>query len=76
MLTRGQQVVNMIALYLVLVFGWPGAPGEWVIWSWALLIAFGNHSPEWPEWHDLSAFFCHFLVDDQVLVEPDLGVRR
>ena len=39
-------------------------------------MAFGNHGPDKPEWHDHSGFFSHFLVDDQVLVEPDLGVRR
>ena len=66
----------MLALYLVLVFGFLGAPGEWVVWAWALTVAVGSHGPASPEWHDLSAFFCHFLVDDQVLVEPDLGVRR
>ena len=64
-LLRGSaRVVNLLALYLVLVFGFLGAPGEWVVWAWALARAFNNHSPEMPEWHDVSAFFCHFLVDD------------
>ena len=58
------RIVNLLALYLVLVFGFLGAPGEWVVWAWALAGAFNNHSPEAPEWHDVSAFFCHFLVDD------------
>ena len=65
----------MMALYLVLIFGWVGSPGEWVVWSWALMSAFGSRGPAEPERHDLSSFFCHFLVDDQILAEPDLGVR-
>ena len=75
-LVRGAKVVNLMALYLVLVFGWLGSPGEWVVWSWGLSAAFGSHGPANPDWHDMSAFFCHFLVDDQVLVEADLGRRR
>ncbi len=47
-LQRGAKIVNMIALYLVLVFGWLGAPGEWVVWSWALTVAFGSHGPASP----------------------------
>ena len=76
-LLRGcQKVANLVALYLVLVFGFLGSPGEWVVWSWALAQAFNSHAPQDAVWHDLSLFFCHFLVDDQVLVEPDLGRRR
>ena len=69
-------MANLLALYLVLVFGFLGSPGEWVVWAWVLAQAFNNHSPADPEWHDLSAFFRHFLLDDQVLVEADLGRRR
>ena len=64
-LKRGaQKVVNLMALYLVLVFGFLGSPGEWVVWSWVLARGFNNHSPEDADWHDGSSFFCHFLVDD------------
>ena len=74
--SKRARIVNLLALYLVLVFGFFGAPGEWVVWAWGLNIAFGNHGPARPEWHDGSSFFSHFLVNDQVLVEPDLGIRR
>ena len=46
-LTRGvQKVANLMAMYLVLVFGFLGSPGEWVVWSWALAQAFNTHSRE------------------------------
>ena len=72
-LQRAGRVVNLLALYLVLVFGFLGAPGEWVVWAWTLARAFNSHAPEDPDWKDDPLFFCHFLVDDQFLVEPDLG---
>ena len=63
------------ALYLVMVFGWSGAPGEWMAFAWAMKLlhaAFG--SPD-PLWDDAPAFSSAFLMDDQVLVEPDIGRR-
>ncbi len=49
LLRDGQRVVNLLALYLVLVFWFLGSPGEWVVWSWALARAFNSHSPEDPD---------------------------
>ena len=46
------------------------------MWAWALQQAFARYQPPDTDWHDESVFFSHFLVDDQVLVEPALGVRR
>ena len=25
---------RLVAIYLVLTFGWTGSPGEWIIWVW------------------------------------------
>ena len=51
-LMRGsRKVANMLALYLVLVFGFLGSPGEWVVWAWALAAAFDSFAPENPDWH-------------------------
>ena len=69
-------MVNVITLYLLLVFGFQGSPGEWMVWAWTLATAFNRHAPEDPDWNDDSLFFFHFLVDDQVLVEPDIGWCR
>ena len=31
--------------------------------------------PEHPEWNDSVAFSSFYLMDDQVLVEPDVGTK-
>ena len=67
---------DILAIYLLLVFGWAGSPGEWVVWAWLLQEAHAAFWPEDPLWNGSSGFFSHFLVDDQILVEPDLGCRR
>ena len=25
---------RLVAIYLVLTFGWTGSPGEWMVWAW------------------------------------------
>ena len=40
----GQKVVNLMAMHVVLVFGFLGSPGEWVVWAWALAQAFNTHT--------------------------------
>ena len=74
-LLRGaRKVANMLALYLVLVFGFLGSPGEWVVWSWALKEAHARAKPEKPLWNGEECFDSSYLVDDQALLEP--GVAR
>ena len=69
------RIDGVTAMFLVLLFGWGGSPGEWVPWPWALQQAHGRAAPRDHLWSDRSCFESHFLVDDQVLVEPRLGLR-
>ena len=65
----------LITVYLVLTFGWTGAPGEWMIWAWIIKLLHASWGPADPRWDDLPAFHSQFLMDDQILVEPDVGTR-
>ena len=69
------RIDGVTAMFLVLPFGWGGSPGEWVPWPWALHQAHGRAAPRDHLWSDRSCFESHFLVDDQVPVEPRLGLR-
>ena len=64
------------ALYLSLTFGWRGAPGCYMIYAWVIREAHAHHRPSDPQWEDEVNFHSLTLMDDQVLVEPDLGLRR
>eukprot|EP00971_Amphidinium_carterae_P317263 6307466-Amphidinium_carterae.1 len=66
---------DVYAIYLVLTFGWIGSPGQWQPWGWAVKWHHEAHIPPDPHWHDEVAFSSRFLMDDGVLVEPDVGYR-
>eukprot|EP00971_Amphidinium_carterae_P286852 5695020-Amphidinium_carterae.1 len=66
---------NILAISMVLVFGWVGAPGQYMAWAWALKLHHAAHQPPYPEVHDSPAYSSKVLMDDCVLVEPDLGMR-
>ena len=66
---------SITVLYLTMVFGWTGAPGEWAVWGRGVQDLHQAHAPPQPEFHDLVAYASEVLVDDGVLVEPLLGVR-
>ena len=63
------------AVYWVLPFGWTGSPGEWMVWAWLIKGYHAAHRPANERWNDTTPFHSHFLMDDQVLIEPDLGTR-
>jgi hypothetical protein len=65
---------DITALYLTLTFGWTGAPGQFMMLAWAIKLLHAAHKPE-EEWNDTVAFHSFFLMDDQVLIEPDIGLR-
>jgi len=65
----------LITVYMVLTFGWTGAPGEWMAWAWLVKILHSRWGPRDPEWEDVVAFHSQFLMDDQIIIEPDLGTR-
>ena len=66
---------NVIAIYLVLTFGWIGSPGEYMAFGNALKQYHDRHQPEDPTWHDSVPHHSHLLMDDDVLIEPMLGRR-
>ena len=62
-------------LYLAMTFGWTGAPGEFMAYAWAMKLLHRACCPDRAEWHDSSAFRSLALMDDSVVIEPDLGLR-
>eukprot|EP00959_Pyramimonas_sp_CCMP1952_P217814 4555347-Pyramimonas_sp.AAC.1 len=60
---------------MVLAFGWTGSPGEWMIWAWVAKCCHAACRPAGARWDDRVPFHSSFLMDDQVLVEPDIGTR-
>ena len=62
-------------IYNTLTFGWTGAPGEFMLFAWVAKLAHMGHAPEHPEWHDGTPFRSLVLMDDTVLIEPEVGVR-
>ncbi|CAE8697726.1 unnamed protein product [Polarella glacialis] len=62
-------------LYLTMTFGWTGAPGEFMLYAWLLKLLHAAHEPTDPRWHDTTPYHSFYLIDDQVLLEPDLGMR-
>ena len=67
--------VDMTVIYLVSSFGFSGSTGEWTVWGKATEIFLRAHCPAVPR-RDLSrSFDSRILVDDNVLVEPFVGLR-
>ena len=67
---------SVIAIYLCFTFGWLGGPGEYMIFGYAYKLVHAAHCPAEPAWNDDVPFDCRLLMDDGILVEPDLGRRR
>ena len=67
---------DVTLVYGYLTFGWCGAPGEYMGFAWLLKLAHQAFGPEDPKWEDTDVAFHSFvLMDDQVLIEPDIGCR-
>ena len=62
-------------LYLVSSFGFSGSPGEWNVWGRATEEVHRACCPEQPRRDGSVHFDGKILVDDMVLVEPQLGLR-
>ena len=65
----------LTVIYNTLTFGWTGAPGEFMLYAWLAKLGHAGHYPSQSCWHDSTSFRSLVLMDDTVLVEPDLGVR-
>jgi hypothetical protein len=66
---------SLVAIYLVMTFGCTGAPGEFMVFAWLLKLLHSSFKPENPTWNDSTPFHSFFFMDDQLLVEPDIGQR-
>ena len=66
---------RITAVYLCLTFGFTGSPGQWMVWAWMMKLYHSNFHLANPEWNDSVALSSFYLMDDQVLVEPDIGQR-
>lgn len=67
--------MGIVILSLVMVFGWVGAPGEFVIWATAAQKHHGLFRPAWPAFNDVVPYTSRWLMDDGVVVEPTVGIR-
>ena len=43
--------------------------------TWASKLLHASFRPGDPSWHDSTPFHSMFLVDDQIIIEPHLGLR-
>ena len=71
--TQTQEGTTLI--YSFLTFGWCGAPGEYMHFAWVIKSAHGSFAPDNHRWEDEVPFHSFVLMDDTVLIEPDLGFR-
>ena len=69
------RTADVTVVYLVLVFGWSRAPGQWAVWVRGVSDYHQSHRPWDPATEDEVAYASEFLVDDAVLIEPLLGLR-
>ncbi len=66
---------DSICIWLSLNFGWRGGPGCFVHFATFLIVLHANLHPSREEWHDRTPFKSLMLMDDQVAIEPSLGLR-
>ncbi len=66
----------LVAVFLVLTFGWTGSPGAWQVWAEALRVWHSSRGSAEPDWDGPEAFDSFMVVDDGAIVEPDLGRRQ
>ena len=62
-------------VYGYLTFGWCGAPGEYMHFAWVIKLAHAAFAPEDSRWEDSVPFHSFVLMDDTVLIEPEIGLR-
>ena len=65
----------VLVIYLSLTFGWVGSPGNYGAFSALHAQYFQAAQPPDPLWHTGVPYHDKTLVDDTILVEPDLGLR-
>ena len=66
---------EMTIIYLVSSFGFSGSPGEWAIWGRSTEELHRSYCPKEKRRDGAYGFESKILVDDNVLVEPWVGLR-
>ena len=66
---------SVAILYLVLTFGWGGSPGNYMAFALAGMQLHEASRPLWEVWHDEVPVRGQTLMDDTILVEPNVGLR-
>ena len=66
---------SVLAVYLVLTFGWGGSPGNYMAFAMGSEMLFESRAPAWKQWHDEVPYHSKALMGDKVLVEPNVGIR-
>ena len=71
----GEAAGKVIMIHLCMVFGWSGAPGEYMIFAWAAQKLHESYRPALPAVNDTVNFSSRWLMDDAVILEPAVGLR-
>ena len=66
---------KVLLVYGVMVFGWSGSPGEYMVYAWAAKRHHEAHRPPDPCVNDTVNFSSKWLMDDGVVLEPMVGLR-
>lgn len=66
---------KLLIIYGVMVFGWSGSPGEYMVYAWAAKRHHEAHRPSDPEMNDIVNFMSKWLMDDGVVLEVLVGNR-
>ena len=72
---EGVEGEEMTIIYLVSSFGFSGSPGEWAIWGRSTEEFHRSYTPANGRRDGSYGFESKILVDDNVLVEPWIGLR-
>eukprot|EP00971_Amphidinium_carterae_P311340 6188068-Amphidinium_carterae.1 len=72
---REELWTGVTAIFMVMSFGFTGAPGEWAPWGLATTALHRAYIPADPFLEGPWSFHSHILVDDAILVEPQIGNR-
>ncbi|CAE8593825.1 unnamed protein product, partial [Polarella glacialis] len=68
------RLAGITIISLVMTFGWCGSPGEYMCWAWAAKAQRESYTPPNPETNDIVPYVSKWLMDDAVILEPDVGV--
>ncbi|CAE8597095.1 unnamed protein product, partial [Polarella glacialis] len=69
------RLAGISIISLAMTFGWCGSPREYMCWAWAAKAQHESYTPPNPEINDIVPYVSKWLMDDAVILEPDVGVR-